>query len=89
MGHLSGMSGGATATAQYNPAGQITSLGYDGVAESRTYNNLMQLRHLTASQVGVGKIMDMQYVYSATQNNGRIAQSNRKPVPHARYRPLA
>jgi RHS repeat-associated protein len=75
MGRLGGMTGGASASAQYNVAGQITSMAYDTFTEARSYNNLMQLTRLTTSQAGVGNVMDMQYIYSATQNNGRIVQT--------------
>lgn len=69
MGHLSGMSGGANATAQYNPAGQVTSMTYDSFGENRSYNTPGQLTSLTSGP------LSMQYVYSATQNNGRIIQA--------------
>ena len=59
------------ATAGYGPAGQLLNLSYFGVSETRTYNSLLQLTRMTATG-----LMDMQYNYSATQNNGRITSSN-------------
>ena len=67
MSRLSGITqnGSAIATAGYTPVGQLSTLQYSSLYETRTYNNLMQLTHLT--NVGV----DMQYLYTAGQNNGR------------------
>ena len=72
MGRLSGMTenGTAMASATYLPSGQISQMTYDSFTETRTYNNLMQL-----TRQSVPGVMDMQYVYPATQNNGRIVQS--------------
>jgi hypothetical protein len=58
------------AGASYGVAGEMLGLTYFGYSESRTYNNLLQMTRMTA--VGM---MDMQYVYQAGQNNGRIVQS--------------
>jgi RHS repeat-associated protein len=60
MGRLS--TGGAT----YGPAGEL--LTFNGV--TRTYNVLGQLTRMTKAGV-----MDMEYRYTAGQNNGRIWQS--------------
>jgi hypothetical protein len=60
MGRLT--TGGAT----YGPAGDL--LTFNGV--TRTYNTLGQLTGMTKSRV-----MDMEYRYTAGQNNGRIWQS--------------
>jgi RHS repeat-associated protein len=40
------------------------------------YNSLLQLTRMTATQQYGAKVMDMQYNYSAAQNNGRITSSN-------------
>jgi len=58
------------ASATYSPAGQVSNLTYDGYSETRSYNSLLQLTRMT-----VAGTMDMQYTYSATQNNGRITQT--------------
>jgi len=58
------------AGAAYSPAGQVTSLSYDGYNETRTYNSLLQLTRMT-----VPGVMDMQYQYTTGQNNGRMSQS--------------
>ena len=58
----------------YGPAGEMTGLTYDGFTESRTYNSLLQLTRMTATGSGQ-TVMDMQYTFSGTQNNGRITQS--------------
>ena len=59
------------ATAAYNgPEGQLSTLSYGGLTETHQYNTLGQITRMT-----VPGVMDMQYVYSATQNNGRITQS--------------
>jgi YD repeat-containing protein len=74
-GRLSGMqdtaNGNATvASANYGVAGERLGLTYFGYSESRDYNNLLQMTRMTVSGM-----MDMQYVYQAGQNNGRIVQS--------------
>src|SRR5262249_2182589 len=52
--------------ATYGVAGEILTLG----SETRTYKNLFQMTHQT-----VPRPMDMQYLYTAGANNGRIPQS--------------
>jgi RHS repeat-associated protein len=64
----------AVASAGYGAGGQILSLSYFGVSETRQYNSLLQLTRMTAT--GGTTLMDMQYNYSSTQNNGRIVSSN-------------
>jgi YD repeat-containing protein len=54
----------------YNAAGQMTSMSWLGKTETRTYNTLNQLTRQTVT--GSGPLMDVEYRYSATQNNGRI-----------------
>ena len=67
--------GYATATAQYGPANEVLGLTYYGASETRAYNGLLQMTRQT-----VAGAMDMQYVYTAGQNNGRIAStSSRHP----------
>ena len=65
-------------SATYTTLGQLSSLGYDNMAESRSYNSLMQLARITTQQANANgswaTIMDMQYVYPQN-NNGRISQS--------------
>jgi RHS repeat-associated protein len=63
-----------SANATYNQAGQLTSLNYGGYQETRGYNSLLQLTTATALY-GYTSAMNMQYNYSATQNNGRILSS--------------
>jgi RHS repeat-associated protein len=77
MGRLSRMTenGTAMASSTYSSIGQLSSMTYDNVIETRTYNSLMQLQRLTAYQISVGNIMDMQYNYNSGANNGRIASS--------------
>jgi YD repeat-containing protein len=58
------------ATAAYGAANEITGLTYDAYSEMRAYNSLFQLTRMT-----VAGVMDMQYTFSTTQNNGRITQS--------------
>ena len=58
----------------YNPADQITTLPRKtGIStytnETRQYNSLLQMTRLTFGS------LDMEYIYSPTQNNGRITQS--------------
>ena len=77
-GRLSGMldaaNGNATvATASYGVAGEMLGLSYFGYSETRTYNNLLQMTRQTVSGM-----MDMQYVYQAGANNGRITQVDRR-----------
>ena len=62
-----------SASATYGTSGELLTLQFGGTGaptETFTYNSLLQLTH----QVVPGGI-DMQYVYSAGANNGRIAQS--------------
>ena len=58
----------------YGPANEMTAINYYGYSEGRTYNSLLQL---TRQQVYLypGYAFDMQYVYAAGANNGRITQS--------------
>ena len=74
MGRLSGMSGGGTASATYGVAGQLTGLSYLGVTETRAYNDVLQMTRLTAASGG-SNVVDMEYVYAAGRNNGRITQA--------------
>src|ERR1019366_1547982 len=70
-GRLGGMSGSdLSASASYGVAGEMTGLTYGGYNETRTYNAMLQLTHMT-----VPGMMDMQYMYAAGANNGRITQS--------------
>ena len=68
MGRVSGMTGPpwnlTIATAGYGPAGELTSLNGD----TRTYNTLAQLTRINGGGI------DLEYVYTAGQNNGRITQ---------------
>ena len=64
------------ATATYGPAGELLSLVQGSyLSETRTYNNLLQVTRMTAAAYGQ-TVMEMQYNYSATRNNGRIVGSN-------------
>ena len=74
MGRLSGMSGAGTANATYGVAGQLTGLSYLGVTETRVYNDVLQMTRLTAASGG-SNVVDMEYVYAAGRNNGRITQA--------------
>jgi RHS repeat-associated protein len=70
-----------SANATYNQAGQVTGLTYGGnypvYQETRSYNSLLQLTTATAAYASYPytAVMNMQYNYSATQNNGRIVNS--------------
>ena len=66
----SGHGNATVATASYGVAGEMLGLSYFGYSETRTYNALLQMTHVT-----VPGMMDMQYLYTAGANNGRIAQS--------------
>jgi len=74
MARLNGMTDSTyyttAASAAYGPAGELTSAGYYGYSETRTYNSLLQVTRIT-----VAGAMDMEYRYTAGQNNGRIHQS--------------
>ena len=74
MGRLNGMSGAGTASATYGVAGQLTGLSYLGVTETRVYNDVLQMTRLTAVSGG-SNVVDMEYVYAAGRNNGRITQA--------------
>ena len=87
MGRLSTMSlnsgGGVVAQVNgYGVAGQITSMTYDGVVETRAYNESLQMTRLTARRTEIPgqtrTLMDMEYRFSTSQNNennGRIYSS--------------
>jgi RHS repeat-associated protein len=65
------------ATAGYNFANQMTSLAYDTLSESRTYDPVtLQLNRITSTQASVGTVMDMGYNYVTGQNNGRISSAS-------------
>ncbi len=67
MGRVSTVNDGSLVRqpATYGPAGELLTMS-NGVAETRTYNSMLQLTHLISSGV------DITYAYSATQNNGKI-----------------
>jgi len=68
--------------AQYGPAGELLSLttayGQGSYTETRTYNSRLQLTQIAGSGMpwGQGPVLNvnLQYTYSATQNNGQITQ---------------
>jgi len=47
---------------------ELLGLTYFGMSETRTYNNILQL-----TSQSVPGMMNMQYIYTAGQNNGRVA----------------
>ncbi len=68
--------GAQTSNATYGPAGELTSLTTSNaglyVQETRTYNSMLQLTQIQST----GSLsQNIQYVYSATQNNERIQQT--------------
>ena len=72
MGRVGGMTenGSSVASATYGVAGELAGLSYFGHSESRTYNSMFQMTRQTVSGM-----MDMEYVYTAGANNGRIGSS--------------
>src|SRR5260370_26266711 len=87
-GRLGGMSGiDLTMTARYGPAGEMLGLSYQGsygpdhYNETRTYHQMLQMTPMTVAGTSFsptytsGTAMDMQHIYTAGQNNGRIVQS--------------
>jgi RHS repeat-associated protein len=87
-GRLGGMSGlDLSLTASYGPAGEMLGLSYQGYygvdhyTETRTYNPMLQMTRMTVTGTSFSTLytsqtaMDMQYIYTAGQNNGRIVQS--------------
>jgi YD repeat-containing protein len=87
-GRLGGMSGNdLTMTASYGVAGQLAGLNYQGSygqdvdGETRTYNNLLQMTRLSVAGTSFSQaftqqtVLDMNYVYTAGANNGRITSS--------------
>ena len=52
--------------------GQLSYQGY--YTETRQYNNRLQMTRLATGLTGFSPMMDMEYRYSATQNNGQITQ---------------
>jgi YD repeat-containing protein len=76
-----GTCAGVTATATWDASGNLTNFNDNyidwlysptGFKETRTYNNLGQLTRLTSAGSQVGTAMDVEYVYTAGRNNGRI-----------------
>jgi RHS repeat-associated protein len=76
--------------ATYGSAGQLLTVGGSGfngtitasVNETRTYNNMLQLIHLTSGTQSFqspntynGGGVDMQYIYNTGHNNGRVAET--------------
>ena len=75
MGRLSQLKegdGSVTASATYGAAGQMLTMSWKGVSETREYNSLLQLTRQRA--VGMFNIvgLDVEYRYPAGTNNGRI-----------------
>ena len=80
MSNLTGLSdpmNSVTASATYGVAGEMDTLSYQSsgttTSETFSYNSLWQLTRTTATQGG-NTTMDLQYVYPAGLNNGRISQ---------------
>ena len=75
-GRMNGMtadsSGGPQpyASATYTPAGQLSTLSYGGMTETRTYNSMLQL-----TSQSVPGYLNMTYYYWTGRNNGRIYYS--------------
>jgi RHS repeat-associated protein len=77
MGRVNGItdtSSGGGGSAAYGVAGEILSLSYFGMGETRTYNSMFQMTRQTVTNFA-SNVMDMQYVYTSGANNGRIAKS--------------
>ena len=81
LGRAAGMTQEDTSAAlvnnvQYGPAGEMQQMQDVGTNRLNTfqYNSLLQLTRPTTRYSGVVN-MDVQYTYSATQNNGQITQS--------------
>jgi hypothetical protein len=76
MGRLGTMTenGSQLGSTTYKPWGALASLVYDSFTENRTFNSLQQMTRQTTSSGGTA-VMDMQYNFTAGQNNGRIANS--------------
>ena len=83
MGRLGGMTDGNSnpvASATYGLTGQVSSFWMsNGTTDTRTYNSLMQMTRQTVAAppawYGTLTVMDMEYRYTAGQNNEQIAQS--------------
>ncbi|MBY0375183.1 MAG: RHS repeat-associated core domain-containing protein, partial [Bryobacteraceae bacterium] len=56
----------------YSPAGEVKSLSYDGYTETRTYNQRLQMTRLQVGAVPQPNVLDLEYVFDATQNDGRV-----------------
>jgi len=68
LGRPSGITGSATVSnVTYNAADQLLTMTHGGVQETRQYNERLQLTRIT-----VPGQMDLEYRYSATQNDGNI-----------------
>ena len=55
---------------QYNAASQVTALNYYGTAETRQYNNLLQLTNISA-----GSAINITYNYTPGGDSGKITSS--------------
>jgi RHS repeat-associated protein len=75
-GRLSGLTetGGATLVSgvAYSHRGQLAQMVYGGGTETRQYNELGQLTRIQMPATLNQAAFDVEYVYSATQNNGRM-----------------
>jgi len=69
---------GAAVTATYTGTGQLSTLNYgtnyNPYAETRGYNSLLQLTSMVTTGTA-GTLMNMQYSYTAGQNNGRVSRN--------------
>ncbi len=79
MSRLVGMTdanNGTVATATYDGNSQLSELDWGGFREVRQYNQLQQLTRMTTTKPLEGTtLMDMQYIYVAGANNGRVTQT--------------
>jgi RHS repeat-associated protein len=79
MSRLVGMTdanNATVATAQYDQNSQLLELDWGGFREVRQYNQLQQMTRMTTTQpLGGTTLMDMQYIYVAGANNGRVTET--------------
>jgi RHS repeat-associated protein len=79
MSRLVGMTdanNATVATAQYDGNSQLSQLDWGGLREVRQYNQLQQMTRITTTKPLEGTTwMDMQYIYVAGANNGRVTQT--------------
>ena len=63
---------GSVSNVSYGPANELLSINYYGATETRTYNSLLQLTHITTTGNGLTGV-NLAYNFPTGSNNGKVS----------------